>query len=230
MAAARAMNLNAKIITIDGPSGVGKGTLSHLLAKKLGWDFLDSGALYRITAYVSHKKGLAPDDANAIADLAQHFQLEFKAGHIIFEGHNIEAAIRREEMGILASKVGAHQVVRDALYDLQRSFAKPGRGLVADGRDMGTAIFPEARLKLFLTASAEERARRRFLQLHAHDIHVSITDLLREIEARDQRDQTRSASPLRPAEDAIIIDTSALSIDEVFSEIWKAVVAQGVDS
>lgn len=224
------MNLTSKIVTIDGPSGVGKGTLSHLLAKKLGWDFLDSGALYRITAYVSHEKGLAPDDANAIADLARHLQLEFKAGHIIFEGHNIEAAIRREEMGILASKVGAHQIVRDALYDLQRSFAKPGRGLVADGRDMGTAIFPEARLKLFLTASAKERAQRRFLQLQAHDIHVNITDLLREIEARDQRDQTRSASPLRPAKDAIIIDTSALSIDEVFSEIWRAVVAQGVDS
>jgi cytidylate kinase len=212
--------MNSQVITIDGPSGVGKGTLAKMLAQKLGWHFLDSGALYRITAYAALQSQISLDNIEALCDLAQHLHIEFKDEQILFKNQDIHQEIRAEAMGLAASKIGTHQALRDALYTLQRSFLKPP-GLVADGRDMGTAIFPEAAHKFFLTASAEERARRRFLQLQAAGVAANPNEILKEIEARDQQDRTRRASPLKPATDAVCIDTSALSINTVFEQIWK---------
>ena len=211
---------NPHIITIDGPSGVGKGTIANMLAKKLGWHFLDSGALYRISAYAALKKNIALDDVPALCHLAAHLQIQFKDQKIIFEGEEIQNQIRQEEIGLTASKIGAYQPVRDALYQLQRSFLKEP-GLVADGRDMGTAIFPEAAFKFFLTADDTERARRRFLQLQASGIQADPEAILHEIKARDERDRTRTASPLKPAVDAILIDTSTLPIEVVFDKMIK---------
>ena len=211
------MTQNPQIITIDGPSGVGKGTIASMLAAKLGWHFLDSGALYRITAYAALQKKIPLDDIPALCHLAQGLQIQFKDQKIIFEGQDIQNQIRQEHIGLAASKVGAHQEVRDALYQLQRSFLK-APGLVADGRDMGTAIFPEAAHKFFLTASATERARRRFLQLQATQTPAKLDEILHEIETRDERDRTRTASPLKPAIDAIQIDTSDLSIAQVLQK------------
>jgi cytidylate kinase len=215
--------VNPQIITIDGPSGVGKGTISALLAEKLGWHFLDSGVLYRVAAYAALKHHVSLENEAQLADVARNLKVTFSGGQIFFEDEAVESKIREEHVGNTASKIGAYQAVRDSLFELQRSFAK-APGLVTDGRDMGTAIFPEAALKIFLTASSKERAERRFLQLQSRGIHVSIHDLLREIEARDERDQTRAASPLKPAKDAVVIDTSALSIDEVFAQIWEKVM------
>lgn len=215
---------NPDIITIDGPSGVGKGTISNMLAKHLGWHFLDSGALYRMSAYAAKKAGLSIEDLPKIVELARHLPLRFKENpetkksQIFLGDENVTDAIRQEEIGTFASKIGAHLPLREALDDLQRSFVK-APGLVADGRDMGTEIFPNAKYKFFLTASVEERARRRFKQLQQAGIHVNISALLSEIEERDHRDQTRSVRPLKPAEDAVIIDTSNLTIDEVFNAV-----------
>ncbi len=219
----RRMRKNPHVITIDGPSGVGKGTIANMLAQKLGWHFLDSGALYRIAAYAALKKNIPLTDAKALAHLAQNLQIHFTDQRILFEGEAIQDKIRQEQISAAASQIGAHQIVRDALYDLQRSFLK-APGLVADGRDMGTAIFPEAAFKFFLTATAEERARRRLLQLQQAGTTVDAQEILTEIQARDERDRTRTASPLKPAEDALIIDTSTLSIPQVFSQIEQALV------
>ncbi len=219
------MQQNKQIITIDGPSGVGKGTIATMLAQKLGWHFLDSGALYRITAYAALQKNMALDNVPALCDLARTLQIEFKNQKIIYDNQDIQPAIRQEAIGLAASQIGAHQPVRDALYQLQRSFLK-APGLVADGRDMGTAIFPEAAHKFFLTASATERAHRRFLQLQAAGIPAEMDTISQEIQARDERDRTRSASPLKPAADAIQIDTSALSITAVFDKILHHIQPQ----
>ena len=207
-----------KIITIDGPSGVGKGTLAKRLACHLAWHFLDSGVLYRATGYASLKAGVLPDDVSRVAALAKTLPLRFAGDEIFLDDENITEIVRQEEIGNLASKVGAHLEVRQALDEKQRSFAK-APGLVADGRDMGTEIFPHAQYKFYLTATAKERARRRFSQLHARGIHVRMPDLLQEIEERDHRDTTRSVRPLRPAEDAVVIDTSSLTVDEVFNTV-----------
>ncbi|MCX7122653.1 MAG: (d)CMP kinase [Gammaproteobacteria bacterium] len=209
---------NKQIITIDGPSGVGKGTLAQLLAKKLGWHFLDSGALYRITAYAALQKKIPLDDVPALCHVAQNLKVQFIDQKILFEGADIQSQIRQEEIGLTASKIGAHQALRDALYQLQRAFLK-GPGLVADGRDMGTAIFPEAQFKFFLTAQDEERAQRRFLQLKNAGTSANLAEILYEIKARDERDRTRTASPLKPAGDAIQIDTSHLSIEQVLEKV-----------
>lgn len=211
------------VITVDGPSGVGKGTISHLLAKKLGWHFLDSGALYRLTALAAVNRGVALEDEPAVADIARSLDVEFIAGDsgevkVILENQDVSLDIRTETAGNNASRVAALPAVREALLQRQRDFAA-APGLIADGRDMGTTVFPQASRKFFLTATAEVRAERRYKQLKEKGLDANLISLIEEIEQRDERDRTRSASPLRPADDAVTIDTSAKSIDEVFAEV-----------
>lgn len=216
---------NADVITIDGPSGSGKGTISRLLANKLHWHFLDSGALYRLVGLAARNHAIAFDDEEALATLAAHLDVEFGADedadetHIFLEGEEVSSVIRSEEAGNDASRVAAVQAVRDALYQRQRAFLRPP-GLIADGRDMGTVIFPDARLKIFLTASLEERARRRYKQLKEKGLNANLSALLDELAQRDTRDKNRSAAPLVPAADAVSIDTSDLSIDAVVAEVY----------
>lgn len=218
------------VITLDGPGGVGKGTISTLVAQELGWHYLDSGALYRLTALAAQQKGVNFADIDAVADIAEHLQVEFlPQGGIFLDGKEAEALIRTEQAGANASKVAAIPEVREALFKRQKTFLQPP-GLVADGRDMGTSIFPNADLKVFLTASADERAKRRHKQLIEKGNNVKIESLRKEIQERDERDMNRSASPLKPAEDAHIIDTSDLSIDEVFQEVMRLYKITNKDS
>jgi cytidylate kinase len=207
------------VIAIDGPSGSGKGTIARRVAAALGWHLLDSGALYRLLALAATRRGISLDDAEALAELALILDIRFEADGageelIWLDGQPVRAELRTEEAGRGASQVAALQPVRDALLALQRSFRK-APGLVADGRDMGTHVFPEATLKVYLTASAEERARRRHKQLKDKGIDVSLAALSRDIEERDRRDSERSVAPLRPAEDARILDSSGQSIAAV---------------
>jgi cytidylate kinase len=211
------------VIAIDGPSGSGKGTIARQVAASLGWHLLDSGALYRLVALAARRRGIPLDDAGALARLAADLDVRFGAdasgGELIWlDGDPVRSELRTEEAGKGASTVAALQGVRDALLTLQRSFRKPP-GLVADGRDMGTHVFPDAALKVFLTASAEERARRRHKQLNDKGIDVSLAALSRDIEDRDRRDTERSVAPLRPAEDARILDSSGKSIDSVVNTV-----------
>ena len=215
------------IITVDGPSGVGKGTLSLELANKLQWHFLDSGAIYRAVAVYAIKKEIDLEDESKVAALAEALPLTFKViGNqleIYLEAQEVTKLIRAETTGNAASIVAKHPKVRENLLQRQRDFAI-SPGLIADGRDMGTVVFPKAPLKLFLTASAKVRAERRYKQLLDSGICVNIEQILSEVEARDERDRTRSASPLISADDAIIIDTSELGVDEVLQKAWEAVV------
>lgn len=216
---------NAAVITIDGPSGSGKGTISRLLANKLGWHFLDSGALYRLVGVAARNHAISFDDEAALATLAAHLDVEFIADEevgetrIFLEGEEVSGVIRSEGAGNDASRVAAVQAVRDALYQRQRAFLRPP-GLIADGRDMGTVIFPDARLKIFLTASLEERARRRYKQLKEKGLDANLSALFDELAERDERDRNRSAAPLVPAADAVIIDTSDMDIDAVVAEVY----------
>lgn len=217
------MTETVPVITIDGPSGVGKGTISHLLAKKLGWHFLDSGALYRLTALAAVRHGTALEDESAVSAIARGLDVVFQADddgevNIFLENQDVTNAIRTEEAGNNASRVAALPAVRTALLQRQRDFAI-APGLVADGRDMGTTVFPQADLKIFLTASAQVRAERRYKQLKEKGFDANLMSLIEEIEQRDERDRSRSASPLRPAEDAVSIDTSSKSIDEVMAVV-----------
>jgi cytidylate kinase len=211
------------IVAIDGPSGSGKGTVARRVAAALGFHLLDSGALYRLVALAGARHGLAPDDQAAHAELARALDVEFgvdAAGdeRILLEGDDVTGAIRTERAGAEASRVAAMPPVRTALLVRQHGFARPP-GLVADGRDMGTVVFPGAALKIYLTASAEERARRRHKQLKEKGLTVTIAGLSQEIRERDLRDSSRPVAPLRPAEDAIILDSTELGIEQVVDQV-----------
>jgi len=210
------------VIAIDGPGGSGKGTITTRLANHLGWHFLDSGALYRLTALAVMKKRAALDDEAAIGKIADNLDIRFETegGSVraLLDEEDVSDRLRQEDTGVLASRIAVIPAVRAALAGRQRRF-RQFPGLVADGRDMGTVIFPDAGLKIFLTASAEIRAERRYKQLKDKGESVNLTRLFREIKARDLRDQSRSVAPLRPAEDAVIIDSTKMSIDEVFDKV-----------
>jgi cytidylate kinase len=214
---------SAPIVTIDGPSSSGKGTISRIVASRVGWHLLDSGALYRLVALGGILKNLDPDDVEEHVAVARSMRVEFGsvgAGEerVLLDGRDVTQKIRTEQAGAGASRVAAWPAVRTALTDRQRSFAQPP-GLVADGRDMGTVIFPGAQLKVFLTASAEERAQRRHKQLIGKGSAGSLAALSREIAERDLRDSTRQVAPLKPAPDAIQLDSTGLSIEDVVERV-----------
>ena len=217
------MAAQAPVITVDGPSGVGKGTIGHLLTRRLQWHFLDSGALYRVTGLAARRHGVDFTDVPALEALARSLDVEFDfEGSIFLEKQDVTGDVRTEQAGNDASKVAAILEVRAALLQRQRDF-REFPGLVADGRDMGTTVFPEAPVKIFLTASPEIRAERRYKQLKEKGLDVNLSNLLSEIAERDERDRNRSASPLKPASDAVVVDTSELGIDDVFQQIMAIV-------
>jgi cytidylate kinase len=217
------------VITVDGPSGSGKGTISRLLARNLGFHFLDSGALYRVLALAADRRGIDLDDESRLAELAGHLDVRFPADaadeQVLLDGGDVNDAIRTEAAGAGASRVAALPAVRTALLGLQRDFVLPP-GLVADGRDMGTVVFPEATAKVFLTASSEERAKRRCNQLNNKKMACDYEAVLRDIQARDARDSQRSVAPLRPAEDAKIVDTTGVPVNEVMTIVGEFVKNQ----
>lgn len=222
------MNISAPVvITIDGPSGSGKGTLCQMLARHLKYHLLDSGALYRLVALAVIKKGLDLVDEQAVSKVAASLDVVFsledgELPQILLEGVDVTEAIRQERISMAASQIAAYPDVRVALLERQRAFAV-APGLIADGRDMGTTVFPDAQVKLYLTASAEARAERRYKQLCGKGESVEMSELINDIRARDERDSNRSISPLRPARDAVIIDSTAMSIDEVFKRMLAAI-------
>jgi CMP/dCMP kinase len=222
--------VSAPVVTIDGPSGSGKGTISRGVARQAGWHLLDSGALYRLVALGGRRNRLDPDDAARHAQLAAGMQVVFDVApdggeRIFLDGQDVTDAVRSEESGQGASRVAAWQPVRAALLSRQRAFAEPP-GLVADGRDMGTVVFPGAELKIFLTATLEERALRRYKQLKDKGSGVSLPALSRELAERDFRDQNRDISPLRAATDACVIDSTALTVEEVIARALQFMAAR----
>jgi len=206
------------VIAIDGPTASGKGTVAALVAARLGFHLLDSGALYRLAALASVRYGVAPNDADALAALVNDLHITFREGCAQLDGVDVSSEIRAEEIGNRASAIAVHQTVRAALVARQRAFRKEP-GLVADGRDMGTVIFPDAMLKVFLTASVEARAARRHKQLIQKGFSANIDNLLRDLRERDERDSQRTVAPLKPAADAKLLDTSALSIDQAVEAV-----------
>ena len=206
------------VIAIDGPGGAGKGTICRLVAGRLGWHLLDSGSLYRITAYAAEHQNIALNDSAAVAEVARSLDVRFvdvaENTSVIFEEKDITDLIRTEKAGVAASIVATDPAVREALIDRQRGFARPP-GLVADGRDMGSVVFTRAGLKIFLTASVEERARRRYKQLKDKGMDVSLPALSKDMEERDRRDSERAVAPLRACEDARVLDSTQLDISEV---------------
>ena len=212
------------VLTIDGPSGSGKGTISRKVADALGWHLLDSGALYRAVGYAASMAGLDLSDADAVTRCARDARISFRDSgdggetRVIVNGHDATEEIRTETCGAAASAIAAFPGVRAALFDKQRSFRR-APGLVADGRDMGTVIFPDAGHKVFLTASAEERAKRRYKQLKEKGLGVTLAPLLREIQARDVRDAERTVAPLKPAADAVLIDSTGTPIESVVATV-----------
>ena len=222
---------NAPIITIDGPSGSGKGTLCKLLADRLGYHLLDSGALYRLVALAAEHHGVSAENELAVADIAACLDVQFKAQgdgvQVVLEGEDVSVAIRTETCGMNASKVASLTLVRKALQERQRAFAELP-GLVADGRDMGTVIFPDAPVKVFLTASAQERADRRYKQLKSKGLSASLSDILMNIQQRDELDENRAIAPLKPAEDALVIDCTHMSILDVEQKILTFIHSKGI--
>lgn len=214
------MEQNIPIITIDGPVASGKGSVSAGVAKVLGFNVLDSGSLYRLTAYAALQQQKPLEDEEQIKQTAVNLKAVFKGGKILLEGEDVTDAIRQEEVGLAASKVAVHPKVRKALFKLQREYAQ-APGLVADGRDMGSVVFPEATLKIFLTASAEARAKRRYNQLKEKGIHSKIADLVKDLKERDERDLKRSVAPLVPAPGAKILDSSDLTLEETINQVLE---------
>jgi len=213
------------VITIDGPSGSGKGEISARLARELGFALLDSGALYRTLGLAASRAGVALDDPDGLARIAGSMRLEFGhagPGSVHLDGDDVSLAIRTDEGSLMASRVGEVAAARDALHQRQLQFRQPP-GLVADGRDMGTVVFPDAEVKIFLTASAEERAKRRHKQLIGKGIDAILPDLLRDLLERDERDSQRAVSPLKPAADAKVLDTTELSIEQVMEQVYDLV-------
>jgi CMP/dCMP kinase len=218
----------APVLTIDGPSGSGKGTISRRVADHLGWRLLDSGALYRAVGYAAGAAGLDLSDAEAVTRCAESTRIQFRAApndgetRVIVNGHDATDELRTETAGAAASAIASIPTVRKALIDLQLSFRK-APGLVADGRDMGTVIFPDASFKVFLTASAAERAKRRYKQLKEKGLSVTLASLQSEIEARDARDASRAVAPLKPANDAVLVDTTGMGIEDVVAKVLAVV-------
>ncbi len=216
------------VITVDGPSGTGKGTLCSRISRWLNWNLLDSGALYRILALLAQRKNIAVSDAAGVAALAQGIDVQFisvdgdEPVQVILNGEDVGARIRPEDCGNAASTLAAHGLVREEILGWQRDFQRPP-GLVADGRDMGTVVFPDAELKVFLTANPLERAKRRYKQLNAKGINVRFSQLEGSIAERDKRDKQRILSPLKPADDAVVIDTSDKGRDDVFAQVVEII-------
>ena len=217
------------VLTIDGPVSSGKGTVARLVAARLGWHLLDSGALYRVLGYHARNQGVALDDEAALVTMAQSLPVRFVEQQgdtaVILDGEDVSNIIRQESVGELASQVAVLQPVRDALLARQRAFAE-APGLVADGRDMGTVVFTSAPLKIYLTASAEERARRRFEQLKEKGFGATLATLVEDIRTRDDRDMNREVAPLRPADDAVVIDSTTMTVDDVVNRILDEAAAR----
>jgi cytidylate kinase len=220
---------SAPVLTIDGPSGSGKGTVSRAVADRLGWHFLDSGALYRAAALAARGRGIELSDVAGLSELARMLDIEFveQPGddpEVRVDGVNVGRELRTEEVGALASSIAAIPAIRAALVDRQRAFRRPP-GLVADGRDMGTVIFPDATAKVFLTATAAARAERRYKQLKQKGLDVRLSDLLQEIEIRDARDAARVVAPLRAAAEAVVVDSTGSSVEDVVRRVLAVVSA-----
>lgn len=221
------------VITIDGPSGSGKGTIAQKIAERFGFNLLDSGALYRVLALSAKRHGVEPDNEDALVVIAEHMDVQFLAGaegqgvEIILEGDGVTNDIRNEEIGKLASRAAVLPNVRAALLNRQRVFRELP-GLVADGRDMGTVVFPSATLKIFLTASAEERAQRRYRQLKEKGYGGTLARLVEDVRSRDERDTSRKVAPLAPADDAVYIDSSGLSIADVLEKVIAEAQKRGL--
>lgn len=215
------------VIAIDGPSASGKGTLAGIVAKTLGWHQLDSGMLYRLSALAVLRKNMQPDNEAEIAEVARNLNVRFEGQQVLLDSDDVSDVLRGEEVGALASRIATYPLLRQALFERQLAFRK-APGLVADGRDMGTVIFPDAKLKIFLIADVNERAQRRYKQLIEKGISANLVALLEDLKARDERDMNRSHAPLVPAEDAIILDSSRLSIEESVAKVlayWSEVNA-----
>ena len=226
-------NLTGPVITVDGPSGAGKGTLCQMLAAKLNWVLLDSGALYRVTALAAKQHAVALDNEAGLEAIAAYLDVQFQVSteqagvQVILEGTDVTSNLRTEETGAIASQVAAVNAVRTALLDRQRAFQQMP-GLIADGRDMGTVVFPDAELKIYLTASAEERGERRYKQLLESGNNASLAAIIEDIRARDDRDMNRTVAPLKPADDAIVIDSTSMSIEAVFDQVQQAAKKVGL--
>jgi cytidylate kinase len=211
-----------RVITIDGPSGSGKGTIAAHLAERLGWHCLDSGALYRLVGLAAGRVGVGLEQPAKLAEIARNMRVEFRDGQVYLDGEDVSLDIRSETAGNAASRVAAVPALRAALLDWQRAYAR-APGLVADGRDMGSVVFPDARIKIFLTATPEERARRRYNQLKEKGLDASLAALVEEIRERDDRDRNRSMAPLKAPEGAMEVESTALSIDEVLEQVLERV-------